>query len=810
MYRVLSLTLLAGFVATPAYAQETGEEEAPQRGYRRAGGSASDFAASRLFKRGQDLILVGEYDRGVKMLESVTEQYPDSQIRYEAWLALGKHFISQFQQPQAIIYLGKLRDLERLEEEQFTSELKEMYLESLYLTGVAYYQTRQFAKAFPVLRRITTKYQNTIWSNQAYYYIGMCHFAKENWNKAIESLNLVGTFVDPDSPEMQFVEAGRRFYVKIEDGDFPILQSLNRPIGIRLQSAAGDLEEVEARQLPGKDATYISSTPTAVGPPTEKDGVLQIRGRDNITVTYLDDNTKLGEKDVAREKIVQVVSTGSVSITTATYEQEAVAAFLKQPLFLLVRDADEDVSPQADQVKVRVICRYRERSAEDDERLVARESVVTEELGIEEEEIQYKIRDEVTVTLSELEPVIAIPSALDESVGADDATDADTDEEFGGTKPAETPAGPVAIHSGRFGGSVQIHAYEENENVDKTDNALSAAVDDEVIVTFVDDLHITGRSARVASARKIVGGELNTGVTARQNVVQDELLKARKGIVEATALLELARLFDSMGLKEGAGTKAEEGLGRVDPIIRVGTPIPSQYKEEAFKLKWELYIVQNKFGQAIETCKLFNRLYPDSPFVDQALMGIGQIRIKEKEYGAAIRVFSEVLQLTRSESKGEAQYRIAEAMETDARENAQLDTGEVFTLKNAEGAVRAYRVCAEKYPDSPFAGPSLAKLIDYYMETRDHVQADDLLEQVFDKYPDATFLDEMLLKWVKVAYRRGNYAKALEKCQQLIFEYPGSAYASSAKEVLPLLEKRVGVSSEDKSDDDSSDESESS
>ena len=39
-------------------------------------------------------------------------------------------------------------------------------------------------------------------------------------------------------------------------------------------------------------------------------------------------------------------------------------------------------------------------------------------------------------------------------------------------------------------------------------------------------------------------------------------------MVEATALLELARLFNSMGLKDGASSKAEEGIGRVDLVGR--------------------------------------------------------------------------------------------------------------------------------------------------------------------------------------------------------------------------------------------------
>ena len=36
-----------------------------------------------------------------------------------------------------------------------------------------------------------TEYPNTIWANQAYYYIGMCHFQRRSWSNAIEALNLV-------------------------------------------------------------------------------------------------------------------------------------------------------------------------------------------------------------------------------------------------------------------------------------------------------------------------------------------------------------------------------------------------------------------------------------------------------------------------------------------------------------------------------------------------------------------------------------------------------------------------------------------
>ena len=105
-------------------------------------------------------------------------------------------------------------------------------VEGLYLTGTGYFQLKQYGAAFPILRRITNDWPNTLWANQAYYYVGMCHFAQGNWNKAIEALSLVGTFVDPNSPTVSYVEAGRRFYAKIEDGDYGECISCGEQIGV--------------------------------------------------------------------------------------------------------------------------------------------------------------------------------------------------------------------------------------------------------------------------------------------------------------------------------------------------------------------------------------------------------------------------------------------------------------------------------------------------------------------------------------------------------------------------------------------------
>ena len=630
---------------------------------RKAGGSreaaVNVYAAKSLLKKARDLLTLGEKERGVKMLETIVQQYADTPVRYEAYLELGRHFLEQRNQPKAITVLRHLQELKKPDEE-LAGQARDMYLEGLYLTGMAYFQMKQYGAAFPVLRRITTDYPNTVWANQAFYYVGMCHFAQGNWNKAIKALSLVGTFVDPNSPTVQYVEAGRRFYVKIEDGDLPILHSLGREIQVEIATASGDKETVRCVPLSLRTGAFLSSIPTEVGKAEPGDGTLQVVGGDSITTKYVDVNTKTGQKDVLRSEKVDVVSTAALTFTMGTYESQAPAAFIGQPLHVVLQDVDQDAGDGADKVMVKIIARYKVAAEDAD----GAGEALTADLTFEEEE-RHKVRDELIVPLTEL--------------------------------------GEAPVHTGRFANSLSIAGFREDEPVNKNDKVLTCAVGDEVIASFVDELHIGGRSTRLATATIKVSGEITSRLGTSVNFVPDAILRAKKNLVEGTAFLELARIFASMGLKKGAKVKAVEGLERVDEVIKTESPIPSELKEQAFKLRWNLYLTMEDFRSAMATCQLFNKLYPDSPFVDQAMMGIGGIRMKNKEYREARSVFQQILRLPNSMVKAEAQFRIAEAVEADALEKAAAAaarSGE--TVKpNAgltEQAIRAYKTCAEKHP----------------------------------------------------------------------------------------------------------------
>ena len=719
--------------------------------------SQGDYAAYKLLQRAQELVDAGEKDRGVKMFETVIEQYPRSPIRFQAYLGMGKHFLDIGDYARAVEHLRNVEQLHQ-GEKTLAGEDRERYLEGLYLTGVAHFHLRQYGSTFSTLRKITNHYPDTVWANKAYYYIGMSHFAQSNWDKAIKALSQVGTFIDPDSPSLAYAEASHRFHVRITDGDLPVLRRLGSEVVVTALTASGDEETIVCEPLSTDENVFIGSILTSPGEVEKGDGTLQIIGGDRITVRYLDDNTKAGEKNVPREKTVDVVSTGGLTFTLGTFESLAPAAYLGQPLFLRMWDLDQDTSADRNSVKIRVASLYKP----DEEELAAAEAdepaevIDVEELlrgdesSLADDEEKLAVRDEVIVTLNE--------------------------------------RGEAPVRSGVFIGSLLVERALSTESTNKADDRLSAVIGDQIVATYIDEVHIGGHVPIEVTAELTVAGEIDSSPRAAQDVVPDALVRAKKQLVEAEAFLELARIFKDMGLTQGARSKAYDGLLRVDDVVRSRAEIPSSLKETAFRLKWDLHLAEDDFAKAMSTCSTFNKLFPESPLVDRALMGIASALAEREDYQGAINVWRQVTRLSNSHAKAEAQFKIAETL--DVRDD------------NRSAAIREYMACAQRYPDSEYAGKALGEVIVYHTKSGAYDVADDLLEQIFVDYQDEDFLDEMLYRWIVVAFESGNYAKAKDKYQQLISEYPGSRAAQLVEKngTLAKIERAMKPATETTSD----------
>jgi len=737
---------------------------APQPAAERPKAAADiDRDAKRLYDQAVELLDMKQHERGLGMLQAVARDHQGTAVAHMAHMAIGKHHLEQRQYPEAINqFLLLSRLLEPKPGAAQSPQEEELHCEALFNAGLAHYEAGQYAACFPLFRRVTEVAEKTPWANKAYFYIGMSHYQLKNWNKAIDSLSLVGTEVEEaggDGPEtLGRIEIGERFYTKIDDADIPIMRRLGQPVRARVQVASGDDETIEGVPVPGKDNEMLASAPTALGLPKPGDGVIQMVGGDVLTVTYVDDSTVDGQKGVARSGKVKAVSTGVVGFYLGDLATPASVAYPGQPQVVMLRDGDLDKSPAAEQVTLTVTSRYKVEEAEKKD-----SDDLLDIFAKGDDQESWRDRDSVTVTLTEV---------------------------------GEGPE----IRSGMFAGKVQLAVADDGTKPEANDAVLHTQELDELVVKYTDAVHLHGDEPRETEAKVKVSGSVNSGVSADQYVVFEELLKSRKGVVEAEALVGLGAIYKDMGLDDRAAQRARESLERVDPIIVNRQKLPGEIVETAFRLKWESELLKDDFEAASATCLAFNRLYPESVLADQALMALGRGLVDRGDYVKAVAAFTKVLQLQNPISAAEAQFRIGEALQKEAEQKAEaadahnskwgkLGLNKSTAVQNLmDPAIAAYRRCYDLFPESSFAAEALGRVVRHYVDTENFAQASELLQSVFKDYPDAAFLDDMLMLWANVAFRMGDNELAKAKLRQLVFDYPASEHLDEAQRKLAGLE----------------------
>jgi len=738
---------LAGLCAT-ARAEET-----------RRAAETVDRTAKRLFDQAMELIEVKQFERGLAMLDTVIRDNAGSILGYRAHMAKGKHFLDQNKPKESLSHFMLLsRLLKPQPGEAQSEEVQQLYKESLFNSGLAHFQAGQYASSFPMFRRLTEIAGKSKWANQAYFYIGMSHYNLKNWNKAIDALSLVGTEVEDTGDETGRIEIGQRFYAKVTDEDIQILRKLKRDVKATVRVASGDVETLTGVPVPGKKNEMLLSAPTRIGGPNPGDDVLQMIGGDTLTITYSDDSTLSGDKNVERSGTVKAVSTGTVGFYLGDFTTPAYIAYPGQPQPVLLRDADLDVSPRAESITVTV--KSMQKVNEDESEEEDDDSMLDIFAAEDENKERWQERDSIVVTL------------------------------------VEQGDGP-AVRSGLFAAKVPLAAVEADAKVSPDDDVLHCDELDELVVEYEDEIHLYGEDTRHNSAKIKVSSKVRSGVDVDQHVVTEKVLKARKGSVEAEALKGLGLIYKDMGLEGRAVVKANEALKRVDGILIDRKLVPGNLVENAFRLKWENEFIKEDFRAAIATCQAFNRLYPESVLADQALMTLSRTLAERREYEEAIKTYAQVMSLKNPISAAEAQYRIGEVRETMAKEMA-TDAANSRWTADGEGrspmaramgpAIGAFTMTFQRYPESPFAAMALEKVVRYHAENANYAQASDLLEKTFSEYPDAKFLDEMLYLWAEMGFQMGNRELAKQKLNELIFNYPSSKHAADAKKKIAALD----------------------
>jgi len=341
------LILLLASAASTVEAQLLRREESTGR---RPGSSREELNAQSVIDSAVEAFSVGQDDRGIKALRQVAKQYPDARARFRAWLLLGEHFVARRNYEDAIVELKKV----------YTSEDDAQVSLALCKVGICHYEMNAYDQAVASLRQVINKYPGSAATNDAYYYIGMCHYHRKRWGKALQAFELVGTSVaDREDGGDELAEAGRRLFIRVRDKDLPVLEDLGGDLLVTVAAESGDKEQIPLEAVGGEEGDFVASVRATTESSEQGDGVLRIRGSDKVTVTYSDENTEAGEAAIRRLAEVRLVSTAGLGITDGAYRQRIAAVAIEQPVFIRLKDLDLDTTIQRDEVRVKLLSRYK-------------------------------------------------------------------------------------------------------------------------------------------------------------------------------------------------------------------------------------------------------------------------------------------------------------------------------------------------------------------------------------------------------------------------------------------------------------------
>jgi len=740
-----------------------------------------DRAARKLLTAGDNRMQLDQAREALELYQQVVERYPRSNVRFEAFMRMGKYQLDKARDPgKAIQYFERAADE--------TNEVMDIRGEAMLMVGRCHYEQQKFQQAFASLRQVINLFPGTEFSNQAYFYIGNAHYKLGAFNRAIEAFSKVGTAVSETEQGKRYMEIGKRLFVRISDQDLTALPE-GTITNVTVTANSGDAETVKLVRIGAATSpNYIAEIDTTLGDVAKGDGILQVRGDDNVSISYIDAQTTNKEVNVERKQELSVVHNAIGDFMDGAFRDPLKSLVVGKTAYVRVIDLDRDLTAGADTVTVKVIAKRQINKAvkalhEKDEaegtpapapatapKAEKKAEVGTIELpGDEDAEAEkkpeFKIIDEATLVLTER------PREEDDEA----ATKAGENGNQGQSK-------PTSIHSGVFGGQVPVLPGEPVTG----DSILQVQTGDILEIVYEDKINITGKTREVRATVQTVTGSLGDVKVANQEI-RDQQLELQTRLKKAEALTNIGRIYKQLGLKEQADHHFKQGVEECEALASRARNLGGDVLETMYVRLWRLYLELEELDKAATICLALQKEFPNSQFVDEALLGLGETSMKKNEYDKAIGVFKRVLDLPLSSRKADALFMIGLCQEKLAQPARPVDKPNQGML---EAAFLSFQQVFQKYPTSGVAGDAVGKMADFYMNNKDYDRAISTFQQALDEYPDAQFTDRILYDYGRCLFRMQRTDDALGKFRQLMSEYPQSKLAPKAKQIVAALEKR--------------------
>ena len=752
------------------------------------GSIIEDRAARKLVEAGDARLGADEASKAVEIWQSVIERYPTSRVRFEAHIRLGNHFLERERAyDKARVQFGEVASEENRDQDQRAEATLKM--------GMCFYEARNFGKCFSVMRDVIEHFPVSKQVNQAYYYIGLGHFQLGHYSRAIDALEKVGTSMGEDDSQLEKVEAGKRLFVKIADADLAALES-GAPVIVQCEASSGDVEQVKCFPVGRNVRIVLGSVVTALGVPQKGNGRLEVKGDDSVKVVYIDEHT--ADKQFNRQVIheAKVVGDGVVSITDGAFAETLQGVVLGKAVNIQTNDPDRDLTDGSDQLEVTVEVHRAKTEDEIEQEAVAILAADDSDAELDENGqpiiARYRKVDEVSVKLSEV--VIETIRSVDEVAPVGDAAatevatttdqtasndDAAAEAAPDGDEPnAEAQSADDTIHSGVFRSAVPLVRADD---VVAGDAILQAMPGDLIRVNYRDEKNTSEGLLLVKGEARCIEGNLG-GVRVTRTEISDRELRVRTRLKTAHALTNIATRYKEFGLKRNADAKYGSALVLCEEIMTEARQLGGRLLEETYVQLWKIYFEMDRLELAAAMAQRLQREFPNSGFVDDALLQLADVAVSQGNLNRAIGLYNRLVNMQTSQLRGEAQFGVAECFEKMAEASTEARAQQLY-----DRSFQEFKKVFDQFPDSGRVGEAVARMANYYYRQKDYARAIDTFETVLANHPDAKFLDVILFNYGRCLYRMDRRADARRRFDQLIGDYPESALAEDARKISEAL-----------------------
>ena len=296
-----------------------------------------EYRANDMLAKGLELLEAKEEDRGLKMIQTVPQMFPKTKARFCADLAIGKYQMGKHQYDLAAKAFGQLAE----------SADPEEHAEGLYQAGIPQ------VRAGKLRRRLHRP-------------------PPRDHRVSLERLRQRSLLLHRPMPfQARPLGQGHRSHGAGRHERAGRHQGRGPPRRPGSGSTSRSPTRTWSSSIPPRTRSRSASAPRAATrkkscwPPSERaantgwarsrpcsasrsagDGLLQISGGDEVTVSYVNRYTSEGKVNQQVLATVSMVSTASVGFTDGAFREYVQGVFAEEPAFLRVKDMNRSVSKE--------------------------------------------------------------------------------------------------------------------------------------------------------------------------------------------------------------------------------------------------------------------------------------------------------------------------------------------------------------------------------------------------------------------------------------------------------------------------------